>query len=111
MTGRGRTLWLETITGLRDFRLWRYDGTHGRLLSAHAPPYLWSTSYGDGALWGASAPYCGKRVRALRIDARTGAATAIGNLPLLDCNVAGPSTYFHGTFWFVDGRRLFSVHG
>jgi hypothetical protein len=107
MTAHGRTLWLETVTGLHTFRLWRYDGVRGRLLSAHAPPYLWSTTYGDGALWGASARYCGKRVAALRIDARTGVSTTVANLPLLDCDFGGAGTYYRGSFWFIDGNKLF----
>jgi hypothetical protein len=109
MTVHGRTLWLETVTGLRTFTLWRYDGTRGRVISAHGPPYLWSASYGNGALWGASAPYCGKRVRALRIDARTGTSSTIANLPLLDCNQSGAGTYYRGAFWFIDGNKLYRV--
>lgn len=109
MTVHGRALWLETVTGLSTFKLWRYDGVRGRLLSAHAPPALWSAAYGNGALWGASARYCGKRLRVLRIDARTGVSTTIAQLPLLSCDVAGPGAYFRGAFWFVDGNKLFGV--
>jgi hypothetical protein len=109
MTAHGRTLWLETVTGTHVFKLWRYDGTSGRLLSKRAPPYLFGTSYGDGALWGASARYCGKRVRALRIDALTGATATVANVPLLDCNQAGAGVYFRGSFWFVDGNELMRV--
>jgi hypothetical protein len=106
MTGHGRTLWVETIAGTNTFKLWRYDGTRGKLLSTHAPPALWSASYGNGALWGASARYCGKRVHALRIDARTGTTTTVADAPLLDCNQAGAGTYFRGRFWFVNGNEL-----
>ena len=109
MTVHSRTLWVETVKGLHTFTLWRYDGTRGRVLTTQAPPFLWSTSYGDGALWGASAPYCGKRVRALRIDARTGTSTTIANLPLLDCGRAGAGTYYRGRFWLVDGDKLYRV--
>lgn len=106
MVVHGRTLWLETVSGLSTFELWRYDGAHGRLLSAHAPSALWSASYGNGALWGASARYCGKRLRAVRIDARTGAVTTIANRPLRSCDVAGPGAYVRGWFWFVNGNEL-----
>ncbi len=109
MTVHGRTLWIETIAGLHTFKLWRYDGLRGRLLTRHAEPYLWSTSYGNGALWGAAARYCGKRARALRIDARTGVSRTIADLPLLDCNFAGAGVYFHGAFWFIDGDKLYRV--
>jgi hypothetical protein len=109
MVGHGRTLWLETITGLHSFGLWRYDGTRGRLLSAPGPDHLWGASYGSGALWGASAPYCGERVHALRIDGRTGVATTVANVPLLDCNQAGAGVYYRGWFWFVDGNELMRV--
>jgi hypothetical protein len=109
MTVHGRTLWLETVTGLSTFKLWRYDGVRGRLLSAHGPPALWSAAYGDGALWGASARYCGKRVRVLQINGRTGASTTLAQLPLLSCDFAGPGAYFRGAFWFVDGHRLYRV--
>jgi hypothetical protein len=109
MTTHGRTLWLETVTGQSTFELWRYDGVNGRLLSAHAPPYLWSMSYAAGALWGAAAPYCGKRVHALRIDARTGATTTVATLPMLVCGAAGASAYTDGVLWLVDGDRLYRI--
>jgi hypothetical protein len=109
MATHGRTLWLETITDLRTFKLWRYDGARGRLLSAHAPPALWAASYGDGALWGVSARYCGKRLRALRIDGRTGATTTIADMSLLSCDFGGPGAYYRGWFWFVNGNELLRV--
>jgi hypothetical protein len=109
MTVHGRTLWLETVAHLRTFELWRYDGARGRLLSAHAPPYLWHTSYAAGALWGAAAPYCGKRLRALRIDAQTGAATTLATLRMLECGTAGASAYADGALWLVDGDRLYRI--
>ncbi len=109
MTGHGDALWLESVTGLHTFRLWRYDGTHGRLLWTRSQSTLYGTSYGDGALWGVSAAYCGKRVRALRIDALSGATRVVANVPLLDCNQVGAGAYYRGSFWFVDGDELFRV--
>lgn len=106
MTGRGRTLWLETVTGTHVFELWRYDGIRGRVLWTKHDSYLFGTSYGGGALWGISAPYCAKRIRVLRIDARTGALTTAANLPALDCNQVGPGAYYRGWFWFVNGNEL-----
>jgi hypothetical protein len=109
MTGHGNALWLETVTGLHTFTLWRYDGTRGRVLWTRRQSTLYGTSYGDGALWGVSAAYCGERIRALRIDARTGAAQVVANVPLLDCNEYGAGAYYRGWFWFVDGDRLYRV--
>lgn len=109
MTGHGTTLWLETVTGFHTFRLWRYDGTHGRVLWTRSRSALYGASYGDGALWGVSAAYCGARVRALRIDASTGATRVVANVPLLDCNQLGAGAYYRGWFWFVDGDKLYRV--
>jgi hypothetical protein len=109
MTGHGSALWLETVTGFHTFKLWRYDGRHGRLLWTKARSTLYGASYGDGALWGASAAYCGTRVRALRIDASTGATRVVATVPLLDCNQVGAGVYYGGWFWFVDGNKLFRV--
>lgn len=111
MTGHGRTLWLETVTGYHTFKLWRYDGTRGRVLRTRKQSTLYGTSYGGGALWGVAARYCGTHVRALRIDAQTGATRTVANLPLLDCNQVGPGAYYRGSFWFVDGNKLFQAHG
>ena len=111
MTTHANVLWLETVTGLHTFTLWRYDGTRGRVLwTKRQSQTLYGTSYGDGALWGVAAPYCGKRVRALRIDARTGTTRVVANVPLLDCNQLGAGTYYRGSFWFVDGDELYRVH-
>lgn len=109
MTGHGNALWLETVTGVHTFRLWRYDGTRGRLLWTKSRWTLYGTSYGDGALWGVSASYCGERVRALRIDALSGATRVVANVPLVDCNQVGAGAYYRGSFWFVDGDRLYRV--
>lgn len=109
MTAHSRTLWLETVTGTKTFKLWRYDGTRGRVLWTHHRSTLYGTSYGDGALWGVSAPYCAQHVRALRINARTGAMRVIANVPLLDCNQLGPGDYYRGWFWFIDGNELMRV--
>lgn len=32
MTTHANVLWLETVTGVHTFTLWRYDGTHARVL-------------------------------------------------------------------------------
>jgi hypothetical protein len=109
MTGHGDALWLETVTGVHTFTLWRYDGTHGRVLWTKSGSTLYGTSYGDGALWGVTAAYCGERVRALRIDARSGATRVVANVPLLDCNQVGAGAYYRGWFWFVDGDKLYRV--
>jgi hypothetical protein len=109
MTGHGDALWLETVTGLHTFKLWRYDGTRGRLLWTKSQSTLYGTSYGAGALWGVSAAYCGERVRALRIDALSGATRVVANVPLLDCNQYGAGAYYGGWFWFVDGDKLYQV--
>ncbi len=109
MTGHSSTLWLETVTGLHAFRLWRCEGTRGRLLWTRRSSFLYGTSYGAGALWGVAAPYCGERVRALRIDARTGAIRTVATVPLLDCNQVGAGAYVRGWFWFVDGDKLYRV--
>jgi len=109
MTAHGAALWLETVTGFHTFKLWRYDGTHGRVLWTKSHSTLYGTSYGDGALWGVSAAYCAERVRALRIDARTGATHVVANVPLLDCNQIGAGAYYRGWFWFVDGDKLYRV--
>ena len=109
MTGHGNTLWLETVTGVRTFKLWRYDGTHGRVLSTKAQSTLYGASYGNGALWGVSARYCGERARALRIDAQTGATRTVADVPLLDCNQIGAGVYYRSWFWFVDGDKLYRV--
>jgi hypothetical protein len=109
MTGHGNALWLETVTGVHTFRLWRYDGTRGRLLWTKSQSTLYGTSYGDGALWGVSAAYCDRRVRALRIDALSGSTRVVANVPLLDCNQVGAGAYYRGSFWFVDGDKLFRV--
>jgi len=109
MTGHGGALWLETVTGLHTFTLWRYDGTQGRVLWTKSQSMLYGTSYGAGALWGVSAAYCGERVRALRIDAVTGATQVVANVPLLDCNQYGAGAYYRGWFWFVDGDKLYRV--
>ncbi len=109
MTAHANVLWLETVTGMHAFTLWRYAGTHGRVLRTLRQSTLYGTSYGDGALWGVSAAYCGKRVRALRIDARTGSTSIVANVPLLDCNQVGAGAYYGGRFWFVDGDTLYRV--
>jgi len=117
MTTHGRTLWLETVAGTHTFKLWRYDGMHGRLLWTRHSPGLMNTvfgggsSYGDGALWGVAAPYCAKTVRVLRIDAATGALHTVAREPLLDCNQYGAGAFYGGSFWFVDGNKLFRVRG
>jgi hypothetical protein len=113
MTTHGRTLWLETVTGTQSFRLWRYDGTHGRVLWTRHSPSLMNTvfgggsAYGGGALWGIAAPYCAKTLRVLRIDGRTGAIQTVARTPLLDCDQYGAGAFYRGSFWFVDGNRLF----
>jgi hypothetical protein len=109
MTTHANVLWLETVTGVHTFTLWRYDGTHGRVLWTKRRSTLYGTSYGDGALWGVSAAYCGKRIRAVRIDARTGSTRVVANVPLLDCNQLGAGAYYRGWFWFVDGDELYRV--
>jgi hypothetical protein len=109
MTGHGNALWLETVTGVRTFTLWRYDGTRGRVLWTKSQSTLYGTSYGNGALWGVSARYCGERARAVRIDAQTGAMRIVADVPLLDCNQIGAGAYYRGWFWFVDGDKLYRV--
>jgi hypothetical protein len=113
MTTHGRTLWLETVSGTSTFKLWRYDGTRGRLLWTKRDSYLVNgTSYGDGALWGISEQYCGKRLRAVRIDGRSGAVRTIVSVPLLACdnNQTGTGVYYRGSFWFINGNKLMRVH-
>lgn len=109
MTPHGRTLWLETVTGTSTFRLWRYDGTRGRVLWTRHRSTLYSASYGSGALWGVSAPYCAKRLRVLRIDASSGATSTVVRLPLFDCDQYGAGAFYRGWFWFVDGNKLFRI--
>jgi hypothetical protein len=109
MTGHAGSLWLETVTGVHTFRLWRYDGTRGHLLWTRRQSTLEGASYGAGALWGVSAAYCGERVRALRIDAQTGATHVVADVPLLDCNQVGAGAWYRGWFWFVDGDKLYRV--
>jgi hypothetical protein len=109
MTAHGNALWLETVTGLHTFKLWRYVGVRGRVLWTKQQSTLSGTSYGAGALWGVSAAYCGERVHALRIDALTGATRVVANVPLLDCNQFGAGSYYRGWFWFVDGDKLYRV--
>jgi len=106
MTAHGRTLWLETVTGTKTFELWRYDGSHGRLLWVRDRSSLFGATYGGGALWGVSAGYCATTVRVLRIDAVTGASRIVARAPLLDCNQVGAGAYFRGAFWFVNGNEL-----
>jgi hypothetical protein len=108
MTGHGRTLWLETVTGLDRFALWRYDGTHGRVLRRFRRPLTYTTTYGGGALWGVSTG-CGERLDALRLDGLTGASRVVARVPLLDCNQVGPGAWFRGAFWLVDGPKLYRV--
>ncbi len=111
MTAHGRTLWLETVTGTRTFKLWRYDGSRGRLLWVRNRSSLFGATYGRGSLWGVEAGYCAKTVRVLRIDAVTGASRIVARAPLLDCNQVGAGAYFRGAFWFVDGNELERVRG
>lgn len=107
MAAHGRTLWLETVAGTHTFRLWRYDGTRGRLLWTRRQSYLMSATVGGGALWSVSARYCGKTIGVVRIDPATGATTTVARAPLLDCNQYGAGAYSRGSFWFVDGDKLF----
>ena len=109
MTGHGNALWLETVTGVHTFKLWRYDGTHGRVLWTRSRSTLYGVSYGDGALWGVSSAYCGERVRAVRLDAGSGSMRVVAEVPLLDCNQVGAGAYYGGWFWFVDGNKLYRV--
>jgi hypothetical protein len=111
MTAHGRTLWLETITGTKTFKLWRYDGSRGRLLWTRNRSHLFGATYGGGALWGVAAPYCAKTVRVVRIDAVTGSLRIVAREPLLDCNQLGAGAYFRGAFWFVNGNELERVRG
>jgi hypothetical protein len=109
MAARGRALWLETVTGYHMFKLWRYDGTRGRLLWTRQQSYLMSPTLGGGSLWSVSARYCAKNVAVVRIDPSTGATTTETTVPALDCNQLGPGAYYRGSFWFVDGNKLFRV--
>jgi hypothetical protein len=102
---------------MHNFTLWRYDGTHGRVLWTSSRPTFTSTvfgggtTYGGGDLWGVSAPYCAHTLRIVRIDGTTGALETAARVPLLDCNQVGPGAYFDGAFWFVDGNKLFRLPG
>ena len=111
MTARGRTLWLETVTGTHTFRLWRYDGTRGRLLWTRRQSYLVAPVVGVGALWTVSGRYCAHSLNVDRIDATTGAIATVATLPQLDCNQLGGAAYFRGAFWFVNGNELERVPG
>lgn len=109
MATHGGALWLGTITGTNVFKLWRYDGTSGRTLWTRRSSFLLQPTYGGGALWSVSAPYCAEQVRAVRIDARTGAERTVATVPLLDCNQLGAAAWYRGSFWFVDGDKLYRV--
>jgi hypothetical protein len=113
MTTRGRTLWVETVAGTHSFKLWRYDGTRGRVLWTRRSSLLVNTvfgggvAYGDGALWAIAAPYCAKTLRVVRIDGGSGATTTVARTPLLDCNQYGGGAYYNGSYWFINGSELF----
>jgi hypothetical protein len=109
MVGRGRTLWLETVTGIHTFKLWRYDGAHGRLLWTRRNSYLLQPALGGGALWSVSSRYCAQSLNVDRIDPSSGAIATVARLPELDCNQLGPGAYADGAFWFVDGNKLFRI--
>lgn len=109
MVGRGRRLWLETVSGFHTFRLWRYDGTRGRLLWTRRQSYLTSPAVGGGSLWSVAGRYCAQSVNVDRIDPSTGAIATIATLPQLDCNQLGPGAYADGAFWFIDGPELYRV--
>jgi len=111
MAARGRTLWLETVAGTHTFRLWRYDGTRGRLLWMRRHSYLMAPVVGGGALWTVSGRYCAQSLNVDRIDPATGAISTVATLPQLDCNELGPAAYFRGAFWFVNGNELERVPG
>ena len=111
MAARDGTLWVETVSGYRTFRLWRYDGTRGRLLWTRRQSFLLQPAIGGGALWSAAARYCSTSLNVDRIDPSTGAITTLARLPQLDCNQLGPGAYADGAFWLVDGNKLFRVPG
>jgi hypothetical protein len=111
MAARGRTLWLETVTGTHTFRLWRYDGTRGRLLWTRRQSDLGAPVFGGGALWSVSARYCGKTLSIIRIEPSSGATTTAARAPLQDCNQFGAGAYFRSAFWFVNGNELERVPG
>ena len=111
MAARGRTLWLETVTGTRVFKLWRYDGTRGRLLWTRRHSYLMGPTFGGGSLWSLSGRYCATSVNVDRLDPSTGAIATVATVPQLDCNQLGPGAYLDGAFWFVNGNELQRVPG
>lgn len=111
MVARGRTLWVETVSGFHTFRLWRYDGTHGRLLWTRRRSYLLSPAIGGGSLWSAAGRYCATRLNVDRIDPSTGAIATVATLPQPDCNQVGPGAFLDGAFWLVDGDELFRIPG
>jgi hypothetical protein len=111
MTAVGHTLWLETVTRYSTFRLWRYDGTHGRLLWQLHRIVVADVTYGDGALWGVT-PSCDPNVQHLQVvklDPDTGARSVAAQIPELGCDGAGPGAFFRGAFWVVDGPRLYRI--
>jgi hypothetical protein len=111
MAAHGRTLWLETVAGTHTFRLWRYDGTRGRLLWTRRQSYLMAPVVGGGALWSVSGRYCAQSLNVDRIDSTTGAISTVARLPQRDCNQLGAGAYFRGSFWFVNGNELERVPG
>jgi hypothetical protein len=111
MVGTGHTLWLETVTGYSTFRLWRYDGTRGRVLWRLHRPVVDSATYGDGALWGVT-PACDpniERLQVVELDPASGARSVVASIPELGCDAVAGSTLFHGAFWVVDGDRLYRI--
>ena len=113
LVANAHTVWVETITGTTTFSLWRFDGTHGKLLHRGTHVDVYNATYGAGGLWGVgnTAP-CGGKVPVLRVDARTGASRVVASVPRLGgCAEPAGDLYVGGAFWFINGTKLFRVSG
>jgi hypothetical protein len=107
------TVWVETITGVSSFSLWRVDGTRVKLLHRGNSADVYAATYGAGGLWGwgHTAP-CGGRLPVTRVDGRTGAVRVVAKVPRLGgCSQPAGDLYVGGGFWFVNGPRLYRVSG
>ena len=111
LVAHGHTVWVETITGVTTFSLWRFDGKRGKLLHRGNRVDVYAATYGAGGLWGwGNTQPCGGKVPVMRIDGKTGAARMVTRVPRLGgCAQPSGDVYVGGAFWFINGPRLFRV--